>query len=63
MQQPGVNGKYGAEMPHFPENLNRMEVKKMPCYEPKWTLKEWIINGAFTFVTVIGFAAMFIIFN
>lgn len=35
----------------------------MPCYEPKWTLKEWIINGAFTFVTVIGFAAMFIIFN
>lgn len=35
----------------------------MPCYEPKWTWKEWLINGTFAFVTVIGFAAMFIAFN
>lgn len=35
----------------------------MPCYEPKWTWKEWLINGATTFALIIGFGAMLIIFN
>ena len=35
----------------------------MPCYEPKWTLKEWIINGAFTFALIIGFGVILIVFN
>ena len=32
-------------------------------YEPKWKWWEWLINGAFTFVVVIGFGAMLIVFN
>lgn len=35
----------------------------MPCYEPKLTWKEWLINGATTFALIIGFGVMLIVFN